>query len=112
MRSNRDRGLGIGAGDWGLGIGTGDGQRRPETKEGAVGRKRKATDAAGDTDAPRVATRARGAKKPAREPARRHSVYVVFLRNPKGDGKAGYYVGMTGLTPEARLANHLAGIKA
>jgi N-acetylglucosamine kinase-like BadF-type ATPase len=25
-------------------------------------------------------------------------VYVVYLRNPKGDGKAGYYVGMTGLT--------------
>ena len=41
-----------------------------------------------------------------------HSVYVVFLRNPKGDGKAGYYVGMTGLTPEERFANHKAGIKA
>jgi predicted GIY-YIG superfamily endonuclease len=40
-----------------------------------------------------------------------HSVYVVYLRNPKGDGKAGYYVGMTGLTPERRLANHKAGIK-
>jgi hypothetical protein len=39
-------------------------------------------------------------------------VYVVYLRNPKGDGKAGYYVGMTGLTPEQRLANHLNGIKA
>ena len=26
-----------------------------------------------------------------------HSVYVVYLRNPRGDGKAGYYVGMTGL---------------
>jgi hypothetical protein len=24
-------------------------------------------------------------------------VYVVYLRDPKGDGKAGYYVGMTGL---------------
>lgn len=36
----------------------------------------------------------------------------MFLRNPKGDGKAGYYVGMTGLRPEKRLANHLAGIKA
>jgi predicted GIY-YIG superfamily endonuclease len=42
----------------------------------------------------------------------RHSVYVVFLRNPKGDGKAGYYVGMTGLTPEQRFANHKAGIKS
>lgn len=37
---------------------------------------------------------------------------MVYLRNPKGDGKAGYYVGMTGLTPEARFANHKAGIKA
>lgn len=41
-----------------------------------------------------------------------HSVYVVYLRNPSGDGKAGYYVGMTGLSPEQRLANHKAGIKA
>lgn len=40
-----------------------------------------------------------------------HSVYVVYLRNPKGDGKAGYYVGMTGLSPEQRFANHKAGIK-
>lgn len=39
-------------------------------------------------------------------------MYVVYLRNPRGDGKAGYYVGMTGLAPEERLANHLAGIKA
>jgi len=41
-----------------------------------------------------------------------HNVYVVYLRNPKGDGKAGYYVGMTGLTPERRFENHKAGIKA
>jgi hypothetical protein len=41
-----------------------------------------------------------------------HNVYVVFLRNPKGDGKAGYYVGMTGLSPEQRFANHKAGIKS
>jgi predicted GIY-YIG superfamily endonuclease len=41
-----------------------------------------------------------------------HSVYVVYLRNPKGDGRAGYYVGMTGLSPEARFENHKAGIKA
>jgi predicted GIY-YIG superfamily endonuclease len=39
-------------------------------------------------------------------------VYVVYLRNPKGDGKAGYYVGMTGLSPEQRFANHKAGIKS
>ena len=50
----------------------------------------------------------------ARKAPRRghHSVYVVFLRNPRGDGKAAYYVGMTGLTPEERFANHKAGIKA
>jgi hypothetical protein len=50
-----------------------------------------------------------------REPAKRsghHNVYVVFLRNPKGDGKAAYYVGMTGLTPENRFQNHKNGIKA
>jgi predicted GIY-YIG superfamily endonuclease len=41
-----------------------------------------------------------------------HHVYVVYLRNPKGDGKAGYYVGMTGLDPEQRFRNHKAGIKA
>jgi predicted GIY-YIG superfamily endonuclease len=37
---------------------------------------------------------------------------VVYLRNPKGDGKAGYYVGMTGLTPERRFQNHKMGLKA
>ena len=41
-----------------------------------------------------------------------HCVYVVYLRNPKGDGKAGYYVGMTGLSPEQRFENHKNGIKA
>ncbi len=41
-----------------------------------------------------------------------HSVYVVYLKNPKGDGRAGYYVGMTGLTPEERFKNHKSGIKA
>ena len=41
-----------------------------------------------------------------------HSVYVVYLRNPSGDGRAGYYVGMTGLKPEQRFANHKAGVKA
>jgi predicted GIY-YIG superfamily endonuclease len=57
-----------------------------------------------------MATRA--TKRTAAGPAGHHSVYVVFLRNPKGDGKAGYYVGMTGLTPEERFANHKAGVKA
>ena len=41
-----------------------------------------------------------------------HSVYVVYLRNPRGDGKAGYYVGMTGLSPEQRFENHKNGRKA
>jgi predicted GIY-YIG superfamily endonuclease len=41
-----------------------------------------------------------------------HSVYVVYLRNPNGDGKAGYYVGMTGLAPEQRFENHKNGVKA
>lgn len=47
--------------------------------------------------------------KPSRD---HHSVYVVFLRNPRGDGKAGYYVGMTGLDPTRRFENHKAGVKA
>ena len=50
------------------------------------------------------------APKPAR--VGHHNVYVVFLRNPKGDGKAAYYVGMTGLSPEQRLQNHKNGVKA
>jgi len=37
---------------------------------------------------------------------------VVYLRNPEGDGKAGYYVGMTGLPVEQRFQNHKAGVKA
>jgi hypothetical protein len=47
--------------------------------------------------------------KPSRD---HHSVYVVFLRNPRGDGRAGYYVGMTGLDPAQRFENHKAGLKA
>ena len=50
-------------------------------------------------------------KKP-NAPSGHHSVYVVYLRNPRGDGKAAYYVGMTGLTPEERFNNHKQGIKA
>ena len=41
-----------------------------------------------------------------------HHVYVVYLRNPKRDGRAAYYVGMTGLTPEERFQNHKSGVKA
>ena len=37
---------------------------------------------------------------------------MVYLRNPQGDGKAGYYVGMTGLSPEQRFLNHKNGLKA
>ena len=50
-------------------------------------------------------------KRPTRTKSH-HSVYVVYLRNPKGDGRAGYYVGMTGLSPEQRFENHKAGVKA
>ena len=50
------------------------------------------------------------APKPAR--AGHHHVHVVFLRNPKGDGKAAYYVGMTGLSPAQRFQNHKNGRKA
>ena len=39
-------------------------------------------------------------------------MYVVYLRNPRGDGRAGYYVGMTGLSPEQRFQNHKRGVKA
>jgi predicted GIY-YIG superfamily endonuclease len=45
-------------------------------------------------------------------PKEHHSVYVVYLRDPKGDGRPGYYVGMTGLTPEERFKNHKTGVKA
>ena len=41
-----------------------------------------------------------------------HSVYVVYLRNPRGDGRAGYYVGLTGLSPQQRFQNHKQGIKS
>jgi predicted GIY-YIG superfamily endonuclease len=55
---------------------------------------------------------AKKTQKTGPDPRRHHSVYVVFLRNPRGDGRAGYYVGMTGLAPEARFENHKAGKKA
>lgn len=58
------------------------------------------------------------------EPGQHHHVYVVLLdpavgkllkvraENPKRDPKKPcVYVGMTGLTPEQRFANHKAGIK-
>jgi len=51
-------------------------------------------------------------KKRPSKASEHHNVYVVYLRNPKGDGKAGYYVGMTGLSPERRFENHKNGLKA
>jgi hypothetical protein len=65
------------------------------------------------------------ALRPKRTPELHHNVYVVLLdsrvarirkvrvENPKRDPrKPCIYVGMTGLTPEERFANHLAGVKA
>ena len=62
--------------------------------------------------------------RPKRLPADHHSVHVVLLDptagklravravNPKRDRKKlCVYVGMTGLTPEERFADHKAGIK-
>ena len=49
---------------------------------------------------------------PPRKTSDHHNVYVVYLRNPKGDGKAAYYVGMTGLAPAKRFQNHKQGIKS
>ena len=56
--------------------------------------------------------RSRKAGAGSAKPSGHHNVYVVYLRNPKGDGKAAYYVGMSGLTPEERFQNHKKGIKA
>ena len=63
--------------------------------------------------------------RPYRRPEHHHSVYVVLLdpaagkirkvraENPKRNPrKPCIYVGMTGLTPEQRFANHKAGTKA
>lgn len=61
----------------------------------------------------------------SKTPEHHHSVYVVLLdpavakirrvraENPNADpAKPCVYVGMTGLTPEERFANHKQGIKA
>ena len=65
------------------------------------------------------------ALRPKPQPEHHHHVYVVLLdsavgknrkvraANPKRDPKKPcVYVGMTGLSPEERFANHKAGIKA
>ena len=64
------------------------------------------------------------ALRPKRQPEQHHHVYVVLLdaavskirkvraENPQRDPRNPcVYVGMTGLTPEERFANHKAGIK-
>ena len=51
------------------------------------------------------------ARKRAR-PRLHHRVYVVRLDNPRGDGREGYYVGMTGLPLDRRFANHKRGYKS
>ena len=63
--------------------------------------------------------------RPEQQPEHHHNVYVVLLdpavskvrkvraANPQRDRKKPcFYVGMTGLTPEERFANHKAGTKA
>lgn len=63
--------------------------------------------------------------RPRRQPEFHHNVYVVLLgsavgqnrkvraANPKRDPKKPcVYVGMTGLSPEERFANHKAGVKS
>ena len=63
--------------------------------------------------------------RPEKQPEHHHNVYIVLLdpavgkvrkvraANPKLDRKMPcVYVGMTGLKPEERFANHKAGIKA
>ena len=63
--------------------------------------------------------------RPKRQPEQHHNVYVVLLdptvgkicavraANPDRDRKkACVYVGMTGLKPAERFANHKAGVKA
>ena len=65
------------------------------------------------------------ALRPKTQPEHHHNVYVVLLdaavaknrkvraANPKRDPKKPcVYVGMTGLLPEERFANHKAGIKS
>ena len=45
-------------------------------------------------------------------PAGQHNVYVALLEGVSGPGSYGVYVGMTGLDPQKRFANHKAGHKA
>ena len=54
----------------------------------------------------------RQTEAPAAADVLHHRVYVVRLEHPRHRDVPCYYVGMTGLAPEERLANHKAGIKA
>lgn len=45
-------------------------------------------------------------------PVGHHNVYVALLEGVSGPGSYGVYVGMTGLDPDERFANHKAGHKA
>ncbi len=61
---------------------------------------------------PTTRARRRVRHRRAAPPREHHRVYVVLLKDPAGDGRDGYYVGMTGLTPEERFANHQRGYKS
>ena len=61
---------------------------------------------------PSTHARRRVRRRGAAAPREHHRVYVVLLKDPAGDGRDGYYVGMTGLTPEERFANHQRGYKS
>ena len=41
-----------------------------------------------------------------------HSVYVVLLRDPRGAGRWGLYVGQTSREPDLRFDQHRAGYRA
>ncbi len=43
--------------------------------------------------------------------AKHHNVYVVLLKGVPGGTSKDVYVGMTGLAPEERFANHKKGYK-
>jgi len=58
--------------------------------------------------------RTAAARVPTRQDliAGKHHVYVALLADVPGDSDLSLYVGMTGLTPDERYLNHLAGIKS
>jgi hypothetical protein len=57
--------------------------------------------------------RPKGDGRQAKSDVLHHRVYVVRLAHPRHPGvRDCYYVGMTGLLPQERFENHLAGVKA